>query len=164
MTSRSEHERDRSQHASSGHSAGCFRATRQRSTTRRQDTAAMLEETLASMRQQLVNKRQELRRDRQHWKTLVVWKKKVLEFFRRLPSFIPKELEEFEEEFKRKVTRETPRWVDGRVETEKPFTTEGRTVTTCAQSNRAKARNNTLRRSEEGRSPGVSLGTKRQTV
>ena len=49
------------------HSAGSSRVTRQRSTTRRQDTAAMLEETLslfveandkneASMRQQLVNK------------------------------------------------------------------------------------------------------------
>ena len=65
------------------HSVGSFRATRQRSTTRRQDTATMLEETLslfveatgkneASMSQQLVNKRpEELRRDREQWKTRV---------------------------------------------------------------------------------------------
>ena len=104
------------------HSVGSFRATRQRSTTRRQDIATMLEETLSlfvdatgknepSMSQQLVNKRpEELRRDREQWKTRVeekerfhTKKKEAWEFFRRLPSFKPKEQEDFEEEFKRKV-------------------------------------------------------------
>ena len=82
------------------HSAGSFRATRPRSTTRALDTAAMLEETLslfveatgkdeASMRQQLMSKRpEELRRNRELWKTRVeekqrfhTKKKEAWEFF-----------------------------------------------------------------------------------
>ena len=63
------------------------------------------------MRQQLVNKRPaELLRDRELWKTRVeekrrfqVKKREAWEFFRRMPSSRPKEQEEFEEEFKRKV-------------------------------------------------------------
>ena len=104
------------------HSAGSFRATRPRSTTRALDTAAMLEETLslfveatgkdeASMRQQLMSKRpEELRRNRELWKTRVeekqrfhTKKKEAWEFFRRLPSFKPKKQEDFEEEFRQKV-------------------------------------------------------------
>ena len=63
------------------------------------------------MRQQLVNKRPaELLRNREFWKTRVeekqrfqAKKKEAWEFFRRMPSFKPKEQEEFEEEFKRRV-------------------------------------------------------------
>ena len=63
------------------------------------------------MRQQLVNERPvELLRDRELWKTSVeekrrfqAKKKEAWEFFRRVPSFKPKEQEEFEEEFKRRV-------------------------------------------------------------
>ena len=95
----------------SSHSAGSFRATRQRSTTRAQDTAAVLEETLslfveatgkneASMRHQLMSKRPERVEEKQRFHTK---KKEAWEFFRRLPSFKPKEQEEFEEEFKQKV-------------------------------------------------------------
>ena len=86
--------------------------------TRAQDNTAALEETLrlfveatgkdeASMRQQLVNKRPaELLRDRQIWEEeqrFQVKKKEAWEFFRRVPSFKPKNQEEFEEEFKRRV-------------------------------------------------------------
>ena len=103
------------------HLAGSSRAPRPRSITRAQDNTAVLEETLklfveatgkdeASMRQQLVNKRPaELQRDRNLWKTRVEEKrrfqakKEAWEFFRRMPSFKPKEQEEFEEEFKRRV-------------------------------------------------------------
>ena len=85
-------------------------------------TPPVLEETLrlfveatdkdeASMRQQLVNKRPaELLRDRELWKTRVdekqrfqAKKKEAWEFFRRVPSLKPKNQEEFEEEFKRRV-------------------------------------------------------------
>ena len=105
-----------------GHLAGSSRAPRLRSITRAQDNTAVLEETLklfveatgkdeASMRQQLVNKRPaELQRDRDLWKTRVeekrrfqAKKKEAWEFFRRMPSCKPKEQEEFEEEFKRRV-------------------------------------------------------------
>ena len=63
------------------------------------------------MRQQLVNKRPaELLRNREFWKTCVeekqrfqAKKKEAWEFFRRMPSFKPKEQEEFKEEFKRRV-------------------------------------------------------------
>ena len=63
------------------------------------------------MRQQLVTKKPaELQRDRNLWKTRVeekrrfqVKKKEAWEFFRRVPSSKPKEQEEFEEEFKRRV-------------------------------------------------------------
>ena len=91
------------------HPAGSFRAMRPRSTTRAQETAAVLEETLslfveatgedeASMRQQLVSKRsEELRRSRKFWRTRVEEKQRLQakkeeawEFFRRLPSFKPK--------------------------------------------------------------------------
>ena len=104
------------------HLAGSFRAPRPRSITRAQYNTAVLEETLklfveatgkddASMRQQLVNKRPaELLRDRELWKTRVeekrrfqVKKREAWEFFRRMPSSRPKEQEEFEEEFKRKM-------------------------------------------------------------
>ena len=103
-----------------------FRGARIRSTTRAplntrsHDNAAVLQETLrlfveatdedeASMRQQLVNKRPaELLRSREFWKTRVeekqhfqAKKKEAWEFFRRMPSFKPKNQEEFEEEFKR---------------------------------------------------------------
>ena len=108
--------------------AGGFRGARIRSTTRAplntraHDNAALLEETLrlfveatdkdeASMRQQLVNKRPaELLRDRELWKTRVeekqrfqAKKKEAWEFFRRMPSLKPKNQEELEEEFKRRV-------------------------------------------------------------
>ena len=101
---------------------GKARGARPRSTTRAQDNAAMLEETLsliveatskdeASMRQQLVSKRpEELRQIREFWRTRAeekqrfqMKKKEAWEFFRRLPSFKPKEQEDFEEEFKQKV-------------------------------------------------------------
>ena len=104
------------------HLAGSSRAPRPRSITRAQDNTAVLDETLklfveatgkdeASMRQQLVNKRPaELQRGRNLWKTRVeekrrfqAKKKEAWEFFRRMPSFKPKEQEEFEEEFKRRV-------------------------------------------------------------
>ena len=104
------------------HLAGSFRAPRPRSNTRAQDNTAVLDETLrlfveatgkdeASMRQQLVNKRPvELLRDREFWKTCVeerqrfqVKRKEAWEFFKRVPSFKPKNQEEFEEEFKRRV-------------------------------------------------------------
>ena len=63
------------------------------------------------MRQQLVNKKPvELLRDRELWKTRVeekqrfqAKKKESWEFFRRVPSFKPKNQKEFEEEFKRRV-------------------------------------------------------------
>ena len=63
------------------------------------------------MRQQLVNKRPaELLRDRELWKTRVeekqrfqAKKKEAWEFFRRMPSLKPKNQEELEEEFKRRV-------------------------------------------------------------
>ena len=48
-------------------------------------------------------------------------------------------------------------------QTEKLLTTEGRTANDL-RGNRAIARNNTLRRSEEGRSAGVSLGTKNRHI
>ena len=108
--------------------AGGFRGARIRSTTRAplntraHDNAAVLEETLrlfveatakdeASMRQRLVNKRPaELLRSREIWKTRVeektrfqAKKKEAWEFFRRMPSLKPKNQEEFEEEFKRRV-------------------------------------------------------------
>ena len=64
----------------------------------------------ASTRQQLVNKRPvELLRDREFWRTReeekqrFQAKKEAWEFFRRVPSFKPKSLGEFEEEFKRRV-------------------------------------------------------------
>ena len=63
------------------------------------------------MRQQLVNKRpMELLRDRELWRTRVeekqrfsTKKKEAWEFFRRPPSLKPKNQEEFEEGFKRRV-------------------------------------------------------------
>ena len=63
------------------------------------------------MRQQLVNKRPaELLRSREFWKTRVkekqrfqAKKKEAWEFFRRMPSFKPKNQEEFEEKFMRRV-------------------------------------------------------------
>ena len=104
------------------HLAGSFRAPRPRSNTRAQDNTAVLEETLrlfveatgkdeASMRQQLVSERSvELLRDREFWRTRVeekqrfqAKKKEAWEFFRRVPGFKPKNQEEFEEEFKRRV-------------------------------------------------------------
>ena len=100
------------------HLAGSFRAPGPRSISRAQDNTAVLEETLrlfddASMRQQLVNKRPaELLRDPELWKTRVeekrrfqAKKREAWEFFRRVPSFKPKEQEEFDEEFKRRVNR-----------------------------------------------------------
>ena len=95
--------------------------TRAELNTRAHDNAAVLVETLrlfveatgkdeALMRQQLVNERPvELLRDRELWKTRVeekqrfqAKKKEAWEFFRRVPSFKPKNQEEFEE-FKRRV-------------------------------------------------------------
>ena len=97
-------------------------APRPRSITRAQDNTAVLEETLrlfveatdkdeATMRQQLVIERPvELLRDRALWRTRVeekqrfrTKKKEAWEFFTRLPSFKPKNQEEFEEEFRRRV-------------------------------------------------------------
>ena len=80
------------------HSEGSFRATRQRSTTRLQDTAAMLEETLSLFVEENWQERGFNETATREFHTKEAW-----EFFRRLPSFKPKGQEEFEEEFKRKV-------------------------------------------------------------
>ena len=81
------------------HSAGSFRATRQRSTTRLQDTAAMLEETLSLFVEENWQERGFNETATREFHT----KKEAWELFRRLPSFKPQGQEEFEEEFKRKV-------------------------------------------------------------
>ena len=99
-----------------------LRGARTRSTTRAQDTAAMLEDTLSlfveatgkdesSMRQQLVSKRpEELRRSREHWRLRAEEKQRfqgmqeeAWELFRRQPGHKQTAKEKFAQEFERRV-------------------------------------------------------------